>query len=176
MSTSRIVLWFLSLMALFILMLMNFVWTVPQIEAAAEGLRVFDNRPFGYSVAEAEAFLKALNDEGKAIYLGVQRNLDTVFPLLLMVAMPWALWVMSDGWPLLLRSIGVVCGFVGGACDLIENGMVARLLAEYPENFNVDLVEVASHFSMAKWTLDVLGASLLVIFGWHLLLKRWSPA
>ena len=58
---------------------MNFM-LIPQIEAAAGGLRCFDMR-FGYGFEAAKAFLSALTAQGKDLYLRRQLPLDFVYPL-----------------------------------------------------------------------------------------------
>jgi len=83
MSTSRIALWVLSISAVFVLMAMN-LWTVPIIRTDIGDLRIFDNRPFGYGLEDAQVFLSALKPEGLELYLGLQRKLDTLFPILLL--------------------------------------------------------------------------------------------
>ena len=175
MKTSRLVLWFLSLTALSILTFMN-VWTVPDIREAAGGIRIFDNRPFGYSLADAQAFLRALEPEGKAIYQGIQRHLDTVFPVTFMIAMPWALWLMSTSWPRQLRYFAVLCGTLGPICDLTENYFVGEMLRLGPDAIDAELVLLSSQFSVTKWVLDLLAVACFVILGWSYLLERWRLA
>ncbi len=53
---------------------------IPAIESGAAGLRCFDMR-FGYSAAEARAFLGALSDEARSTYLRIQLPLDFLYPL-----------------------------------------------------------------------------------------------
>jgi len=175
MSTSRIVLWVISLAALFVLMLMN-LWTVPFIRAEAQGLRIFDNRPIGYGFDEAKAFLSALQPDGLALYLNLQRGLDTLFPILFLIAMPWALWLLTEAWQKPYRVMICLVGVVGPLCDLIENHYVAGMLRAGPEGITPDMVARASAFSVAKWGLDVCAVAAFVVLSWNVLLHRWRPA
>jgi len=55
------------------------VFIIPKIEAGGD--RIFDMRTLGYSVDEAKAFVKSLDQERTNIYLNVQLPLDFVFPV-----------------------------------------------------------------------------------------------
>ena len=172
MTTSRIVLWVLSLSAFFVLMLMN-LWTVPIIRAEAGGLHIFDNRPFGYGIATSREFLTALKPDGLELYLTLQRKLDTLFPILFATAMPWALWILTDKWTKPARIAICLVGFIGPLCDLTENYLVAKLLRAGPEAITADMVARASAFSVTKWVLDGIAVASFVLLSWHLLLARW---
>jgi hypothetical protein len=49
----------------------------------AGGMTPFDIRPWGYSYAEARAFLEALGEQGRAYYVNPELILDTLYPPLL---------------------------------------------------------------------------------------------
>lgn len=178
MSNSRLLLWFLSVSAVIILAVMN-LGTVPEIRDAAGGMQIFDNRPAGYNFDTAHEFLTELykgDRSGLDLYLGVQRRLDTLFPLVLMVAMPWALWVVSEGWPRPYRHFGVICGILGPFCDLVENYFVAIMLRAGPDGVKPWMVEVASDFSTAKWVLDLLAVCTFILMSFCILLGLRRPA
>jgi len=175
MSTPRIVLWVLSISAFFVLMLMN-LWTVPIIRADAGGLHIFDNRPFGYGLEDAKAILTALYEGDQAglnLYLTLQRKLDTLFPTLFAIAMPWALWVMTDEWKKPFRIAVCLAGFIGPMCDLTENYFVAGLLRGGPEALTAEAVARASAFSVTKWVLDIIAGITFLFLSWNLVLQRW---
>ncbi len=171
MSTSRIVLWFLAFSAIFVLMLMN-LWTVPIIRGDADGLHIFDNRPLGYGLEEAQVFLRALKADGLEMYLNLQRKLDTLFPILFSIALPWALWVMTDTWKKPLRIAICLAGFLGPMCDLTENYFVAALLRAGPEAITAEMVARASVFSVTKWSLDLVASLTFLILCWQWFLDR----
>lgn len=171
MSTSRIVLWVMSLSAVFVLMLMN-LWTVPIIRAEANGLHIFDNRPLGYGLDDAQIFLKALKADGLELYLTLQRTLDTLFPILFSIAMPWALWLLTEDWKKPLRFAVCLAGFIGPMCDLTENHFVAGLLRAGPDGVTAQMVAQASAFSVTKWVLDVIAGLTFLLLCWQWFLDR----
>lgn len=101
-------------------------WTLPAISRDAGGLVPFDMRPAGYSVEEARAFLTALGDQGRAIYLGPQHLLDMLYPALLAMVLIGAVRVLigpvSLRWGLALMALG------GMAADYLENARVGAML------------------------------------------------
>lgn len=172
--TSRIVLWVISLAALLLLVIMN-LWTVPFIEGHAGGLVMFDNRPFGYSLDQVQAFLRNLEPEGAALYSGVQRKLDTLFPILFAIAAPWLLWILTEGWRKATRIAISLVGFVGPMFDLIENHLVAGFLRADPDQITAQMVALASSASVAKWVLDMIALGAVLLLSWSLWLGRREP-
>jgi len=144
--------------------------TLPAIARDAAGLLPFDLRPRGYSVAEARAFLAALGDRGRDLYLGPQHWLDLVYPALLVLVLIGAvralirpLWLQI---PLCLLAIG------GMVADYLENARVEVLLSlrgPLPDA----LIEAASRATQVKAGLSALVmlaiCAGLVRAGW----KRW---
>lgn len=125
------------------------------------GLDPFDSRVFGYGPEAARDYLKALEEAGGTrTYLGVFRQLDTVFPVLLAASFAGAIWVncraLGLGVPLLL--IGAPLGYL--LADLVENARVARMLM-IGEGVSDLAVEAASWATRAKWLC--VGLSLLFI-------------
>lgn len=173
MLTSRLLFYVLAASALTILVVMN-VWTVPRIEAEAEGVRIFDNRPMGYSIAEAQEFLGALSQRGKEMYLGIQKYLDTLFPILFAIAMPWGLWLLTPNWHKAARIGLCLIAFLGPMCDLMENTSVRVLLHAGPENITEAMVKTASNWSVRKWTLDLIASASFILLLWHTLLQRYQ--
>jgi len=102
------------------------IWTLPGIAAAAGGLVAFDLRPTGYSPDEARTFLAALNDQGRALYLGPQRMLDLVYPALLAIVLGGATVTLVRNAPLRWALLVVILG--GMAADYTENALVKSML------------------------------------------------
>lgn len=129
MSRARIAYWavFAAALAVYAAMV---GWTLPAISRDAGGLSPFDMRPTGYSVAEARAFLAALGDEGRALYLGPQHWLDLVYPALLAVVLIGAVKVLiAPRW----LQFGLCLLALGGmAADYLENARVAAMLGGGP--------------------------------------------
>ena len=62
-----------------------------------EGMAMFDTRALGYDLNTARSYLGALSPEGRALYLGQQRWLDTAFPLVFSLFLAAMLWRASAG-------------------------------------------------------------------------------
>ncbi|CUH82485.1 hypothetical protein [Tropicibacter naphthalenivorans] len=137
------------------LYLVMVLWTLPAIKDAAGGLAPFDLRPFGYSVAEARAFAETLSDYGRALYLGPQHRLDTLFPALLVV---WSCWTLLK---LLPRRVAValwavvVLGMIG---DYGENISVTSLLTQFDEA----TAQAASRFTIVKSMASTLVYTVMI--------------
>ena len=127
------------------------LWSLPLITAEADGLRPFDLRPIGYSVAEAENFNNALSEEGRVFYLETQHWLDTLFPPLLAATLIWSAMLLWQG-PLRWVTAGLAA--VAAVADLMENATVARLLEAFDES-------AAAQANL--WTL-VKSASVTLVF------------
>ena len=59
------------------------------------GMTPFDIRPWGYSYAEARAFLEAIGAEGRAYYVSPELILDAFYPPLYAVSRGLALWWLT---------------------------------------------------------------------------------
>ena len=101
------------------------VLTVPVLLQEADGLKPFDFRPFGYSMSDVQAYLSVLSEEGVATYLGLQHQLDLIYPVVLA-----AMFVVG-----FRRWLGPIAGMVmsvvaiaGAIADYSENAVVTSLL------------------------------------------------
>jgi hypothetical protein len=63
-----------------------FFGTLAHLTRLADGLTPFDIRPWGYTYAEARAFLEAIGEQGRAYYASPELILDTVYPPLYAVS------------------------------------------------------------------------------------------
>ncbi len=147
------------------------LWTLPGIAADAGGLLPFDLRPLGYAPSEARAFLEALGADGRALYLGPQKWLDTVYPALLATVLALALrhFLASDRPG--LRAALTALPVVASGFDYLENVRVRQLLlADAPGDA---MIEAASFATQAKSLLATLAmlalVALLARAGW----RRW---
>jgi len=141
--------------AVFVIALAVYGWmvlvTLAGIQAEAGGLRPFDMRPMGYSVEEARAFLAALSDAGREIYLGPQRLLDSIYPALLAIVLGGAAWMLfSKTW---VRATLIFTALVGMLADYTENVAIGFLL-DFPGGDAPDgMIEAASRATVVKSTL-----------------------
>ena len=125
-----------------------------------EGLSNFDGRFWGYDVEAARAYLSALSGEGRGVYLGPYRWLDTAFPILATCAIGGAIWRSASGYSGVRRiaMLGVVAAYL--VIDLSENAYVAKMLrSEGP--VSAELTDRASEMTQMKWAL--LAASLVLL-------------
>jgi hypothetical protein len=138
-------------------------WTLPAISAAAGGAAPFDLRPLGYSVGEAQAFLAALTDQGRQIYLDVQQRLDIAYPALLAI-------VLGLGSALIFpprfgnrKWLSALTPAAGMLFDYRENALVRRMLNSPPDALNPDLVAAASNATMLKSVFTFISMSALLV-------------
>jgi len=132
------------------------VLTVPVLLREADGLKPFDFRPFGYSFQDVQTYLGALSEEGLSTYLGLQHQLDMVYPLALA-----AMFVVG-----FRRFLGPVAGLTmsviaiaGAVADYSENALVATLLTEPATREQVTL---ASALTIAKSGFATLCFGVLI--------------
>ncbi|MFT4959029.1 MAG: hypothetical protein ACI92Z_000101 [Paracoccaceae bacterium] len=155
----------------FAIYLTMLTWTLPDISADAAGLVPFDMRPFGYSPDEARAFLAALGDKGRALYLGPQNMLDLLYPFVLAITLAGAVAALIADWRLRGVLYTVILG--GILADYVENTFVALML-EYTEPVPDKLARFASKATVIKSALT--GFAMVGVLGGLILagIKRWS--
>lgn len=142
----RSAVWFLVVAAFALYMVMA-LWSLPYIAIEAGGQRPFDMRPFGYSEAEARAFVAGLSDAGKMFYLGTQHTLDAIYPALLGAAMMLGCALLFASWvkyPFLILSLVMVLA------DYQENQKVAEMLIAGEAGMTAAMVQSASTWTVIK--------------------------
>jgi hypothetical protein len=153
----------LSLLAAVAVYLALVLWSLPRIEAAANGLTPFDLRPFGYSGEEARAFLSALTDAGRAQYAGPQRWLDMVYPALLALTLVLGIFRFGARFPLAGRVLLSAVAVAGSAFDYLENARVAAMLALPPAEVTDAMAAAASQATVAKSGLGAFSITMVLI-------------
>jgi len=151
------------------------LWTLPEIAQAAGGLPPFDMRPGGYDFDEAQAFLSALSEKGRTLYLGPQQRLDLVFPAALALGLGLALYRLA---PLnrFCRLLFAAIPFIGMVFDDLENAAVRAMLVTGPSALQPEQVETASRFTTAKAVFDSAAYALLLLFLVLWAVRRWRSA
>lgn len=144
------------------------VWSGPYLMTEADGLRMFDMRPLGYSQAEARAYLDALSEEGRVFYLTVQQRLDLVYPALLALSFVAGFVWLARG---LLRWVLIALAVVGAAGDYMENLLVAGMLRA--DHVPGGMVAQASLATMVKSGAVTLCFVALLGLGLRALWRRW---
>ena len=145
-------------------------WSLPIITAAAGGLVPFDMRPGGYSFADAHAFLAALTSEGATFYVNVQQKLDLAYPGLLALTLLYAIAALLPHHIRAWRWVLAVIALPVGIFDYLENHVVAQMIEAGSAGLNVELVAMASQWTVLKAGASTVAMSVLLI----LLLWRTS--
>lgn len=160
----RLIFWLLFATMLGIYLTIIF-WSVPVITAAAQGLMQFDVRPFGYSFAEAQAFLAALSEAGRDFYLNVQLWLDSAYPGLMAVVLVMAFGHLFGG---VTRWVATGFALAGAGFDYLENAAVVVMLRAGNDSSEAMVA------SASRWTVLKSGfvsmALLMLIAG---LMRAW---
>lgn len=104
----------------------------------------------GYDAPQVAAWLVAMGDEGRAIYLGPVNWLDTLFPPLLGLLLASVIWRLGRGWL-------AVVPFLYTATDLWENAVLRGIV----RSGDASLAEHASSLTQGKYALLALALALL---------------
>ena len=148
--------WLLAIAAagLFIFML---AVPVPVLYEEAGGLLPFDLRPWGYGERYVQKYLNALSEEGIDTYLGLQHQIDLIFPVVLAAA-----FVV-----LFRRKLGTAAGLamtvvavIGAVADYSENALVTTILTS---DVTPGQVMLSSGMTIVKWLADL---GCLAMAGW----------
>ena len=163
--STRWKLYWLLVAAMAVLYLVMVAWSLPYLKMLG-GDPAFDLRPGGYTFSEAQSFIAALGNEGRAFYLNVQHRLDLVYPALLGAVLVIALVKLAPpriGW--LLGAIAVA----GSVFDYLENHAVSVMLRAGPDGLTAEMVTSASRWTVLKSAFSALAmtalAALLVLKG-----------
>ena len=171
--TARLAFWFLLGATLVVYSFLIFIFG-PRLDAAAGGLPVFDLRIGGYTFEEAKTYLAALTPEGRDIYLGPVRLIDTIFPGLLAATLYCALVVLLRPWLGSNARFVAILPIVPAIFDWLENAAVAAMLRAGADGVTPEMVETASRWTVVKWWTDipVLLATLVLalVAAW----RRWG--
>lgn len=134
------------------------------------GLVIFDSRLAGYTLQDAQVFIAALSEAQLAVYLGLFRWLDTLFPVLLAVSLIGAIWLNTHAEPRRMRTAALLGPLLYLVFDLLENAQVAQVLRA-GSDLAAPLVDTAATYTQAKWMC--LALSLLVVFwAWRFAAKE----
>lgn len=137
------------------------VLTVPVLLREAGGLKPLDFRPFGYSYQDVQTYLGTISEEGLATYLGLQQQLDLIYPLALAAMFITGFRRLLTPVPSLIMTVIAVAGAVA---DYSENALIATLLTEPATQEQVTL---ASAMTMAKSGANTL-CFIVLIYGGYL--------
>ncbi len=162
---------FAAMMTIYLIMVL---WTLPEIAASAGGLKAFDVRPAGYSETQARAFLTALSDDGRALYLGGQHWLDTAYPALVAVTLIYALFWAFPRAGNLARAVFFLVPSGAAVFDYLENARVGAMLAMAPQDVTADMISAASSATVAKSGLATAAFVMLLLGLVRRLFLKWK--
>lgn len=174
MRLSLIVFFWASFIACGIVYAIMLSWTLPSISAAANGLPPFDLRPFGYGVDEAVAFLGALTDEGRKLYLNVQHPLDIAYPLLLALVIGLGLVSLTKTKSNIWNWTMACAGIPGMLFDYRENALVREMLLADPKAVDPDLVSASSFATLLKSVFTTIALCILLFSLLFWMYRKWA--
>lgn len=149
------------------------LWSAPRIEDLSGGLRLLDMRFTGYSFDEARDFLAAIGNEGRALYLGPQLWLDMLFPPLLGAVLFFTYrWLFPGPAGLIIGTLSLTSVVL----DYLENAALAAMLRAGADGLTPELAATASQWTMAKWSVTLVGLVALMIGIALRLHRRWRAA
>ena len=172
-STGKIVLsFFIPTMVIYSIMLL---YTIPQVEQYAPGMKLFDLSPTGYSFEYALELLHTLGRNGRDIYLYKQLPLDFIYPVLFAVSSSLLL-----SW-LFLKSVNAnskmfyfcLVPIGAGLFDYLENIFIISILKSYPNITDIN-VSYASFMTIIKSGLTTAYFVLLIVGCVLLLKQKWK--
>ncbi|MCK0141734.1 hypothetical protein [Aliiroseovarius sp. F20344] len=147
------------------------LWSLPIIMGDANGLMPFDLRPSGYTTDDAREFLMALNENGKAHYLGVQHKLDTLYPGLMALSLILAyLLLFPTKWAAGFSGLAVLAAVF----DWNENGAVADLLRLGANGIDEEVVSIAALLTMLKSGFVTVALTILLAGVAGMMWRRWK--
>ena len=153
-------------MALYAVMVL---WSLPVIAKAAAGLMPFDLRPGGYGFDQAQAFLTALPDDGKAFYLNVQQRFDLFYPALLAATLFFAIGLLAPARWGAWRWVLALTALPGAVFDYLENHAVAGMLQAGAGGVTPEIVAAASRWTVLKSQSTAIAMVILLA-----LLLMWA--
>ena len=121
-----------------------------KVQVASQSVAIFDARFFGYGPAQARAYLAGSSPEQAASYLGVFRQLDTLFPVLLCLALLGAMGLNRAGTSRGGLWVGCACAVLYLLSDLSENAHVAGLIRAGASVTDAAVAQ-ASLRTLVKW-------------------------
>ncbi len=148
------------------------LWSFPLIAANADGLEGFDLRFLGYSAEEGRAFLSALSETGRAHYLGIQHQIDLVYPAVLSLFLIIGMLRFGSRLPVILKLLLVLVPLAAGVADYVENGLVAAMLTTPVAEVTDAMITQASLVTMAKSGLYAASLVLMVLLGLIFAIRR----
>ncbi|MBL1419348.1 MAG: hypothetical protein COC24_002445 [Alphaproteobacteria bacterium] len=145
------------------------LWSLPQLSQIANGLSMFDTRPSGYSLIQAQSIIDGLGKIGVEFYLGTQLWLDFFYPAMFAIAFALFIAKLLQAYqlPNWFKFCLLIAPFLTAVFDYSENHYIALMLqSDLP--LTAQLVAMASFATMLKsiasTITQVTWLVLLIIF------------
>lgn len=158
-----------NVLVLFVLSTLVYVamlaFTIPKTAEFANGMKLPDMMPEGYSSGYIMELFTALGEAGRNMYLQVQLPLDMVYPFLfaLCYSLLFAYFLQKIKKQHTLLIFLCLLPVIGGVSDYFENIGLYYLLNNFP-NFSEQTVDIISSFTVLKSTVtSIYFASLLFV-------------
>jgi len=151
--------------------------SIPATMAYADGLKLLDMMPMGYSADYIQHLFTTLGDEGRAIYLWKQIPADMLYPILFAISncliMAYFLKKIKqfDSLLFFLCTLPIIAGIA----DYLENISIISMLNSFPDLSSFTMK--ASHlFTVVKSAATTVYFTALLItigmFGLQVLLRK----
>lgn len=130
------------------------------------GAKVFDIRPFGYSIPEARAILSNLNEETINFYIFPQLSfLDILYPFFLALFLSSLLFRLINLSELLIRSKStlLMMPFIAMIFDYLENFCVLYMITHTSSTPNI-LIQMSSIFTILKGVSTTIAWVSILLF------------
>lgn len=145
------------------------LWSLPELSQIADGLTMFDARPTGYSLVQAQSIIDGLGKAGIEFYLDTQLRLDFFYPALFAIsfALLIAKFLQAYQLPNWFKLSLLIAPFLTALFDYSENHYIALMLqSDLP--LNAQLVASACFTTVLKaiasTVTQVTCLVLLIIF------------
>jgi hypothetical protein len=146
----------------------------PQLAAATGDLPLLDLRPGGYTPPEVLAYLNALGEAGRELYLSRWFPADTVFLILLALFFYFSIRHLFQGAAAYARMLGRVLPLAYVAVDFVENRRVAQMIRDGADALYENEVLLASLMTRTKFFVFAVLVAILLTGLWRAFRARKS--
>ena len=159
-SGREVLLLFILTNFIYVLML---TFTIPKVMSDAQGLKLLDMMPGGYSAETVNTLFNTLGEKGRNAYLFMQLPLDMIYPFLFAISSSVLLAYFLNKLEKLEVRLFYLCfiPLLAGAFDYCENIGIITMLNNYPENSDF-LSKATSVFTVLKSSCTVIYFIVLI--------------
>jgi hypothetical protein len=153
--------------------------TIPKVMNFANGMKLLDMMPTGYTPEYVNSLLSKLGEMGRHSYLFNQLPVDMIYPGMVAISYCLVIAYFLNKIGKLESNLFYLCllPIFSGFFDYCENLGIINILRSYPEN-SVLLSQVTSSFSVLKSISSTVFFTILLIvlgvFGWRKFFKPSS--